>query len=110
MNHLTLKTKDIKRAYISGKISGIDFIEACRNFSNAEKELIRSNQVDFVVNPINIEPFLGRKSWICYMINDIRAQRKCTHSAFQPNWKDSRGAVIEYYFAKFVFKQEIIFL
>lgn len=28
----------------------------------------------------------------------------------QKNWIESRGAVIEYYFAKFIFKQKVIWL
>lgn len=110
MKSMTIKTKECKKVYISGKISGLEYEDVKRNFANASIELLKSNKFDFVVNPLNINPFLGRKTWLCYMINDIRAQRKCTHSAFQPNWKESRGAVIEYYFAKFIYKQEILFL
>ena len=110
MNYDAMKTKQSKKVYISGKISGLEYEEVIRNFEHALNELLKSNKFGVVVNPLNIYPFLGRKTWLCYMINDIRAQRKCTHSAFQPNWKESRGAVIEYYFAKFIFKQEILFL
>ena len=99
-----------KAFYVSGKISGIPIEIAKQNFYFACKEVKKYHGADIVVNPFDIKPFLGLESWLCYMINDIRAQRKCTHSAFQKNWINSKGAVIEYFFAKFIFKQIIVFL
>jgi hypothetical protein len=101
------------KAYISGKISGLTESEYKENFKNAVHEVwIKSNDLYYVdiINPIHVKPFLGIKHWLCYMINDIRKQKTCTHSAFQKNWVDSKGAVIEYFLAKFIFKQTIIFL
>ena len=95
----------IKKFYVSGKISGIPIEIAKQNFYFACKVLKKYHKADIV-----IKPFLGLENWLCYMINDIRAQRKCTHSAFQKNWINSKGAVIEYFFAKFIFKQIIVFL
>jgi|ERR1035437_1537820 hypothetical protein len=108
-NSITFQ-KDIKRVYVSGQISGIKLEYAKQNFHFACKEVSKYHGADFVINPFYITPFLGIKNWLCYMINDIRKQRKCTHSAFQKNWTNSRGAVIEYFFAKFIFKQQIIWL
>ena len=102
--------KDIKRVYVSGQISGLKLEYAKQNFHFACKEVSKYHEADFVVNPFDVTPFLGIKHWICYMINDIRKQRKCTHSAFLSNWKESKGAVIEYFFAKFIFKHQIIWL
>ena len=99
-----------KRVYVSGKIAGLDRDDAGCNFDSACKVLQQVFKHDQIVNPFDIPPFLGIKRWLFYMINDIRKQRKCTHSAFQSNWTDSRGAVIEYYFAKFVFRHKVIFL
>ena len=101
------------KVYISGKISGLTEAEYKKNFYEAYSKLFELKIVDYsgnIVNPLDIKPLFGVKCWLCYMINDIRKQRKCTHSAFQKNWIDSKGAVIEYLFAKFIFKQEIIFL
>ena len=106
----TAKKKDIKRFYVSGKISGMKIEYAKQNFHFACKEVKKYHEDDIVVNPFDIKPFMGINNWLCYMINDIRALRKCTHTAFQQNWLESRGAVIEYFFAKFIFKQQIIFL
>lgn len=98
------------KIYISGKISGIKIELAKQNFYFSCKEIVKYHNADIVVNPFDIKPFLGSKCWLCYMIADIAELRKCTHIAMQKNWTDSRGAVIEYYFAKFIFKQKIIFL
>lgn len=131
MNNSILYTK---RFYVSGKISGIKLEDAKQNFLFACKTVIKYHGADFVINPFDIKPIFGfrkrtrtiisaegvkhkhhwsefyKEKWILFMIPDILAQRKCTHSAFQQNWKDSKGAVIEYFFAKFIFKQGIVFL
>jgi len=101
---------DYKKVYVSGKITGIKEEWARQNFKFACKDVKKYHGATIVVNPFDINPFLGIKCWTCYMISDIMEQRTCTASAFMQNWKDSRGAVIEYFLAKFVFKQEIIFL
>ena len=99
-----------KRIYLSGKISGLHPENARQNFLFAERELRTCHQTDNIINPFSIRPFLGIKSWLFYMISDIREQSTCTHSAFMYNWLESRGAVIEYFFARFIFKHHIIFL
>lgn len=99
-----------KVIYVSGQISGLKLEYAKQNFHFAVKEVKKYHGADEVVNPFDINPFLGIKKWLFFMINDVRAQSKCTHSAFQPNWLNSRGAVIEYFFAKFIFKHEILFI
>lgn len=109
-NSTTIQIKEVKRIYVSGKISGIKLEYAKQNFHFACKTVIKYHEADFVINPFDINPFLGIKHWICYMINNIRKQKTCTHTAFQQNWKDSKGAVIEYFFAKFIFKHQIIWL
>jgi len=100
----------MRKVYLSGQITGLRFEDAKVNFIFARLEVIKYHGFDEIINPFNIKPFLGIKNWLCYMINDIREQRKCTHTAFQKNWINSRGAVIEYFFAKFIFNQGIIFL
>lgn len=102
--------KGIKRVYISGKISGLPIELVNLNFNCSCDEVLKQHEADFVVNPLDIKPFLGVKCWLCYMISDIVAQSKCTHTAFMYNWLYSKGAVIEYFFAKFIFKHQIIFL
>ena len=103
-------TVESKRIYLAGKISGLYIEKTRQNFMFAERELRTYHTPNEVVNPFNIRPFLGIRSWICYMITDIRELSTCTHAAFMFNWRESRGAVIEYFFARFIFKQEIIWL
>ena len=104
----------MKKIYISGKISGLTEEQYRANFMRAIWKVEKMHRFEHdkysIVNPLNIRPIFGIKKWLFYMINDLRAQRKCTCSAFQSNWTESRGAVIEYYFAKFIFKHEIIML
>ena len=102
------------KIYISGKISGLSEKEYKYNFYLADLEV--SEQYSWIykdakiINPINIKPFLGIRCWLCYMITDLYALRKCTHIAMQRNWIDSRGACVEYFIAKFIFKLDVVFL
>jgi len=124
------------KIYISGQITGLEKIEYENNFRDAKRfiNMAYSAPWDITVSPLDITPFLGnckrtitvlnysgeykvkhwsefyKENWLNYMINDIRSLRKCTHIAMHPNWIESRGAVIEYFLAKFIFKQKIIWL
>ena len=101
------------KIYISGKISGLTESEYTSNFNNARRDVWSSVKECYykdIINPIDIKPLFGIKKWLFFMISDIAALRKCTHIAMQKNWVDSTGAVIEYFFAKFIFKQQIIWL
>ena len=92
--------------YISGKISGLSKADYINNFLQAEKRLSGRNAI--VVNPIKFKhPF---KFWLGYIIYDLIQLRKCTHIALMPNWIDSKGAVVEFFFSKWIFKQQIIWL
>lgn len=97
--------------YISGKISGLTKETYTRNFNNAKRQILNTIVIDNnfkIVNPLEIKhPF---KFWLGYLIVDLCYLRKCTHIALMPNWTDSRGAVVEYYFSKFIFKHKIIWL
>jgi hypothetical protein len=127
------------KIYISGKISKLEKAEYTDNFNKATLDLLNnfetlSEALLNIINPLDLKPFLGnckrtiticnsdgefkikhwsefyKENWLNYMINDIRALRKCTHIAMQKNWTNSKGAVIEYYFAKFIFKLQVIWL
>ena len=97
------------KIYISGKISGLSEKEYKYNFFECQ-DIINHKYGREWINPLDIKPFLGVKCWFCYMIMDLLALRKCTHIAMQRNWIDSKGSVIEYFFAKFIFKIKIIWL
>lgn len=96
------------KIYLSGKISGLPFDEFMENFE--KEEISWSFGFNKVINPTKIKPLFGIKYWFFHMVADIWYQRTCTHTAFQKNWTDSFGSVIEYIFAKWIFKQQIIFL
>lgn len=100
------------KIYISGQITGLNEDCFLDNFHDSKLQLF--SKFGFLnmtyVNPLELKPFLGVKNWLCYMINDIRALRKCTHIAMQKNWVNSKGSVIEYFIAKFILKLEVIWL
>jgi len=100
------------KIYISGKISGLSEKEYSKKFRDAKRFINREYDTpwDITINPLDLKPFLGIKSWLCYMITDLYHLRKCSHIAMQKNWTDSKGAVIEYFFAKFIFKLQVIWL
>ena len=104
------------KIYISGKISGLKKFEYESNFYRAERMCYWLKQFEGkrylmkIISPLKIKPLFGIKRWTFYMISDLIALSKCTHIAMQQNWTDSRGAVIEYFFAKFIFKLEVIML
>lgn len=91
------------KAYISGKITGIDKIEVHNNFQKLEQKY-KSRFV--IVNPLNIHK--RRKSWIGYIIKDLWELAFCQVVIFDINWQDSKGARIERFFAK-LFKKRIIY-
>ncbi len=100
------------KIYISGQITGLTEKEYVNNFNYETLKLVGRTMVlrNDVINPLDIIPLFGIKKWLFFMISDIAALRKCTHIAMQKNWIESRGACIEYYCAKFIFKQKIIWL
>jgi hypothetical protein len=90
------------KIYISGKISGLHPDEVTVRFYGAELRLYDLHGKDnvTVINPIFIEPFLGVKKWLCYMITDLIALSRCHAIYMLCNWPDSKGARIEHWFAK----------
>ena len=88
----------IKKVYISGKISGLEFADAYSNFEFAEKYInLLNNHV--AVNPMKIE-HVHDLSWESYMVEDIRALFSCDAIYLLSNWEESKGARIEKAIAK----------
>ena len=101
------------KVYISGKISGLTEKEYTENFHTAYSHLFEKQLVDCslnVINPLNIKPLFGIKKWFFYMCADLWQLKKCDAIAVQKNWVNSKGAFIEVFFSKFIFKQVIILL
>ena len=99
--------------YISGKITGLHPEVSEKLFRIAAKAAITKAEVmhdphRMTINPFNIKPLFGIRRWFFFMWNDIRMLRKCTHIALIPNWTDSMGATIEFFYAKFIRKIKVI--
>lgn len=87
-----------KKCYISGKISGLDFEEVKRKFSNASIFIHSCKMIP--VNPIDIGEEAGDQTWNGYMIMDIEALMTCDAIYMLNDWGSSKGARIEYAIAK----------
>lgn len=85
-----------KKIYIAGRVSGLKYDTVRKNFASAEKHW---KELGFeVVNPIK----LCKKDWsrLRCMFVCIRNLWSCDYAYFMPNYKKSRGARIELWFAK----------
>ena len=88
------------KVFISGKVSGLDIDEAYSNFSKAETDLIRWGYD--VVNPMKIcKPYW---SWLRCMIVCLWNLTWCEKIYLLDNWHESKGARIEYKYAKLLRK------
>ena len=89
------------RVFISGKISGIEYLVAYGKFSNAERRL---QQMGYeTVNPMKL--CKKRWSWLRCMAKCLWAIIWCDKVHQLPDWQDSKGARIEYKWAKFLNKR-----
>jgi hypothetical protein len=83
--------------YISGKITGLPEKVYKENFRLAEQalEILKFKPV----NPVNL-PDDHDKSWKSYMSVDLKVLKECDAIFMMDCWQDSRGAIIEHWFAK----------
>ena len=83
------------KIYISGKITGTtDYI---KRFERAEKAL--SNYI--VINPAKVNAQLPKETtWEEYMKMSMCMLKMCDAIYMLKGWKDSKGAILEYEFAK----------
>lgn len=89
------------KVFISGKISGLEYLVAYGNFANADRAL--SSMGYDVVNPMKI--CKKHWSWLRCMIKCLWAIYFCDKLYQLDNWQESRGARIEYKWAKFLRKR-----
>lgn len=87
-----------KKIYISGKITGCEPGEAEAHFEAAEQFLKKQYPNAILVNPFFIQ-HNHNKSWENYMRTDLIAMLDCDTIYMLNNWKDSKGARIEYLLA-----------
>jgi hypothetical protein len=84
--------KKLHLIYISGQITGNEK-NAFKEFERAEKRLQKLGYL--VVNPMKLSHDHDR-TWQSYMKDDIRALLQCDGIYMLPNWKESKGAIIEH--------------
>lgn len=82
-----------KKVYISGKISGLKYIDALYNFQTAEDDLIAKGCE--VVNPMKLDHDHD-KSWKSFMRVDLKAMLDCDTIYMLEGYKDSPGAMVEF--------------
>lgn len=84
------------KIFISGRISGIKYDNAKKNFRKAEKYWMEQGYE--VVNPTR----LCKKdwSWLRCMVVCLWNLLKCDSAYFMPNYIHSKGAKVELWFAR----------
>jgi len=91
------------KIYISGKITGLPIEEAKQNFKNCENWL-REDGYD-VANPMELPEHAeilamtdlsSEEQWCLHMKADIKAMMDCDAIFVMSNYKESKGAMIEY--------------
>lgn len=102
MRNLKMKNSLRLTFYLSGKISGLHKTQYENHFYNSACKLNMSHYFvsgDTIINPCDLTPFLGIKTWLFYVITDVFNLLKSDAVVFQSNWVDSKGAKIEMWFA-----------
>jgi len=94
-----------QKIYISGKISGLEKEVVTANFAEAERVL---NVLGYdTINPMN-SGLNEEYPWIMHMVVDIFNMLRCDGVYFLENYKESRGAKIEYRIAR-LFRMRILY-
>lgn len=88
------------KIFISGRVSGIKYDTAKKNFAKAERYW--KNKGYEVVNPTRLCE--KEWSWLRCMAVCLWNLAKCSSAYFMPNHIHSRGSKIELWFAKFLGK------
>lgn len=98
------------KAYIAGKITGLDYDEAFAKFERVERTLA---ELGFdPVNPMKKNGLDGdgkEYPWAEYMKRDIPHLLACDAIALLHDWKDSRGARLEAHIAEELGMKRILF-
>lgn len=92
-----------KKVFVSGKVSGLVYLEACRLFYDASKKIIRMNMTPV----LPIELCRSHWGWWRCMVVCLWNLLWCDCFSQLDNWEDSKGARIEYRVAKILGKKFI---
>lgn len=87
-----------KKIYISGKITGLHLPQAELKFAQAYDQLLHHGYDP--VNPMTLHSSNTALEWEQYIARDIEALLKCQAIYMLPDWKESKGARIEYAVAR----------
>lgn len=93
--------KDKIKVFISGKVSGMPYLVAYGKFSQADRVLSRMGYK--VINPTKI--CKNKWSWLRCMVVCLWHLLWCDEVMQLDNWEESRGAKIEYKWARFLGKR-----
>lgn len=86
-----------ERVYISGPISGTD--DYLERFARVEERIKARDWV--AVNPAKVNASLPKDtSYACYIDTSLAMLRHCTMIWMMKGWKDSKGALLEYAYAR----------
>ncbi len=99
-----------EKIYISGQISGLEREKYVTEFNKAFFYLF-SFPDKIPVNPVKQTEFLynsGCKSWLVYIIYDIFTLFFCDAIYMLSNYRNSRGAKLELFFAR-LFRKKVYF-
>lgn len=97
-----MKKTRLKKWFISGKVSGLCYSQACYNFASAEVFIYTTGAIP--VNPMRLcNPAW---SWLLCMVVCLWHLSFCRGIYMQRNWRESRGARIERRFAQLLGKLE----
>jgi hypothetical protein len=88
-----------ERCYIAGKITGLPKEDWQYNFNVAAKH-VETHLYYEAVNPIEKVPYKEGKGWWYYMVRDVYYILGCNAIYMQSNWRESKGARIEFIIAK----------
>ena len=89
-----------RKFYISGKITGLKEESWRSNFSLVSRIEKYKHPSDIIVNPVEIPPWHGNKTWSGYLRADIAELCDCTDIVLMKNWWSSKGALTELLVAK----------
>ena len=88
------------KVYLSGKISGLSEKHCKAKFTIAKAAVYFNHFPKMIYNPLEIKPLFGIKKYWCFMAADLWTLIFKSDSIYLlDNWKDSKGAKIELFFA-----------
>ncbi len=83
------------KIYIIGKVTGLDYSETQKKFSQVEEDIIKAGHL--AVNPMRIVP--KNTGWTIAMKMLLPHLADCDAVYLLPDWKKSLGGQLEYFIA-----------